>query len=292
MFRNQYDSEVSVWSPQGRLHQVEYAMEAVKQGTATVGLKGRDAVVLVALGKSSELSVALRKIIPIDEHLGISIAGITADARVLSRYLHSSCLSYRYAYDATHPVERLMTNLGNKMQCTTQRYDRRPYGVGLLVAGYDEKGPNLYQVMPSAVIYNCKAQSIGSRSQGARTYLERNLNGFLTCSNDELICHGILAIKNSQPIDGTSSGKEKAPVPFTVTVAIVAKDQPFKMLTAEEVEKYTNMANEMGAAAQPQPPINPDDDDDNGDDRPPVALIEPEAGAAADPQPDVAVMEH
>ncbi|BFF97424.1 proteasome subunit alpha type-1-like [Drosophila madeirensis] len=292
MFRNQYDGDVSVWSPQGRLHQVEYAMEAVKQGTATVGLKGRDAVVLVALGKSSELSVAMRKIIPIDEHLGIAIAGITADARVLSRFLHSSCLGYRYNYNNVYPVERLMTNLGNKMQCTTQRYDRRPYGVGLLVAGYDQKGPNLYQVMPSAVNYNCKAQSIGSRSQGARTYLERNLESFLECSNDELICHGILAIKNSQPIDKLSGEQEKAAASSNITVAIVGKDQPFKMLSEEQVEQYTKMTNDMGAAAQPQPPINPDDDDDDEDGRPPGALIEPEDGGAAEPQVGFALMEH
>lgn len=73
-----------MWSPQGRLHQVEYAMEAVKQGSATIGLKNKDFAVLIALKRaSSELSSYQKKIIEIDDHLGISMAGITADARVL-----------------------------------------------------------------------------------------------------------------------------------------------------------------------------------------------------------------
>lgn len=137
-FRNQYDNDVTVWSPQGRLHQVEYAMEAVKQGSATIGLKSRTHAVVVALKRaSSELSSYQKKIIPIDTHMGISIAGLTADARLLSRYMRSECLTHRYAHDEAMPVSRLINMLGNKLQVCTQRYDRRPYGVGLLVAGYD-----------------------------------------------------------------------------------------------------------------------------------------------------------
>ncbi|CAG2063563.1 unnamed protein product, partial [Timema podura] len=138
LFRNQYDSDVTVWSPQGRLHQVEYAMEAVKLGSATVGLKNSTHAVIIALKRaSSELSAHQKKIIPIDTHMGITISGLTADARMLSRYMRTECLNHKYSHDALLPVSRLIANLGNKMQVCTQRYDRRPYGVGLLVAGYD-----------------------------------------------------------------------------------------------------------------------------------------------------------
>ncbi|XP_017121143.1 proteasome subunit alpha type-1 [Drosophila gunungcola] len=283
MFRNQYDSDVTVWSPQGRLHQVEYAMEAVKLGTATVGLKNRETAVLVALCKpTSELSASQRKIIPIDDHLGISIAGITADARVLSRYLRSECLNYKHSYDSTYPVSRLITNLGNKMQTTTQRYDRRPYGVGLLVAGYDENGPHIYQVTPSATFYNCKANSIGSRSQSARTYLERNLGTFLDSSNDDIICHGILAILGSLPTDEHQS-KENA-AQFNITVAIVGKNQPFKILSEEENEKYLRMAKEKGAPVDP--PRNDDDDDrPSPPDQPEAGPRDPEVLVATEQRP-------
>ena len=81
-FRNQYDNDVTTWSPQGRLHQVEYAMEAVKQGSATVGVKSKNHAVLVALKRaSSELSAYQKKIMNLDDHMGMSIAGLTADAK-------------------------------------------------------------------------------------------------------------------------------------------------------------------------------------------------------------------
>ncbi|KAJ8969109.1 hypothetical protein NQ314_001919 [Rhamnusium bicolor] len=113
MFRNQYDSDVTVWSPQGRLHQVEYAMEAVNLGSATVGLKSKTHAVLIALKRaSSELSAYQKKIINIDDHIGITISGLTADARILSRYMRTECLNYKYSFDAFMPLNRLISVLG------------------------------------------------------------------------------------------------------------------------------------------------------------------------------------
>ncbi|XP_037953010.1 proteasome subunit alpha type-1 [Teleopsis dalmanni] len=254
MFRNQYDSDVTVWSPQGRLHQVEYAMEAVKLGSATVALKSRDYALLVALPRNaSDLAASQVKINQIDDHLGISFAGITADARSLASYLRSSCISYKYVYDNSFPVDRLMGELGCKMQSTTQRYDRRPYGVGLLVAGYDDNGPHVFQITPSANYLNCKAMSIGSRSQSARTYLERHLSVFPDCSKDELICHGIQAIRGTLPNDDLVGKDYQSPL-MSLSIAIVGKDQPFTILNETETLKYINMAKEKGAApVQSQP---------------------------------------
>ena len=99
-------------------------------------------------------------------------------------------MNYRYVRDEPYPVTRLMVNLGNKMQTCTQRYDRRPYGVGLLVAGYDDAGPHIYQTCPSANYFECKSMAIGARSQSARTYLEKHLDLFLTTPTDALIKHG------------------------------------------------------------------------------------------------------
>lgn len=270
MFRNQYDSDVTVWSPQGRLHQVEYAMEAVKLGSATVGLKNKDYAVLIALKRaSSELSSYQKKIIPIDDHLGISIAGITADARILSRYMRQECLNYKYSYDDHFPVGRLIANLGNKMQVCTQRYDRRPYGVGLLVAGYDDQGPHIYQTCPSANFFDCKAMSIGSRSQSARTYLEKHLNSFPDCTKEELIRHGVQALQDTLPNEVELNNKN-------ISIAIVGKDENFHILEEQENGQYlTNIVRRGGGSGsgqaassggqppadddQPQPPNEPAD---------------------------------
>lgn len=232
MFRNQYDNDVTVWSPQGRLHQVEYAMEAVKQGSATVGLKNETHAVLVALKRaSSELSAHQKKIIPIDNHCGIAIAGLTADARLLSKYMRTECLSNRFAREAPLPISRLVSRLGNKMQICTQRYDRRPYGVGLLVAGYDDLGPRIYQTCPSANYFDCKAMAIGSRSQSARTYLEKYLDEFKTCPLEELVRHGLRALRECLPNEVELTNKN-------ASVAIVGKEMDFTVFEDDAVEPY------------------------------------------------------
>lgn len=232
MFRNQYDNDVTTWSPQGRLHQVEYAMEAVKQGSACVGLKNADYAVLLALKRStSELSAHQKKIIPVDEHIGIAIAGLTADARVLTRFMRNECTNERYAHDQPLPVSRLVSKLGLKMQACTQRYDRRPFGVGLLIAGFDSKGPHIYQTCPSANYFDCKCMAIGARSQSARTYLEKNLDAFTASNLTELIRHGLLALRECLPNEMELSIKN-------VSIAIVGRDRSFSLFDDDHVNQW------------------------------------------------------
>lgn len=254
MFRNQYDSDVSVWSPQGRIYQIEYAMEAVKQGSATVGVKSTTHVVLVALKRApSELSAHQKKILIMDEHMGISIAGLAADARIFSRFMRSECLNHRYAYNAPMPVSRLVSMIGSKSQIPTQRYGRRPFGVGLLVGGYDDLGTHLYQTCPSANYYECKCMAIGARSQSARTYLEKHLNEFPNASLDDLIRHALRALRDTLPNEIELSTKN-------VSVSIVGKDMPFTVYNDDNVKPYLDSI-ESDARA-------PAIDDAPGDDAP------------------------
>ena len=117
MFRNQYDTDVTTWSPAGRLFQVEYAMEAVKQGSAAIGLRSKTHVVLACVNKSQcELSSHQRKIFKVDDHIGVAIAGLTADGRVLSRYMRSECINYSFTYESSLPVGRLVVQLADKAQ--------------------------------------------------------------------------------------------------------------------------------------------------------------------------------
>lgn len=232
MFRNQYDSDVSTWSPQGRIYQIEYAMEAVKQGSATVAIKSQTHVVVVALKRaSSELAAHQKKIVPIDTHLGISIAGLSADARILSRFMRNECLNHKYAYSAPMPVSRLVSLIGSKAQIPTQRYGRRPFGVGLLVVGYDSLGPHLYQTCPSANFYQCKSMAIGARSQSARTYLEKHLTTFPTCSLDDLIKHALRALRDTLPNEIELSTKN-------CSLGIVGKSSPFAIFEDEKMKPY------------------------------------------------------
>lgn len=236
MFRNQYDSDVTTWSPQGRLHQVEYAMEAVKQGSATVGLKSKTHAVLVALKRaSSELSAHQKKITPLDSHMGMSIAGLTADAKSLSRWMRTECLMSRYYNNTALRLNLLITDLGNKMQLCIQGYNKRPYGVGLLVAGCDDQGPHIYQVCPSANFYDCKSMAIGARSQSARTYLEKHLDEFPDCPDVEaLVAHGLRALRDTLPNEVDLTNKN-------VSIAVVGIDKDFVVYEDESVDPYLEL---------------------------------------------------
>jgi 20S proteasome subunit alpha 6 len=235
MFRNQYDSDVTTWSPQGRLHQVEYAMEAVKQGSATVGLKNQTHAVLVAFKRRpSPLASYQEKVLTVDDHLGVSFAGLTADAKSLGRWMRTECLNSRYFHNTPLRVSTLTNDLGNKMQLCIQGYNKRPYGVGMLVAGFDSQGPHIVQTCPSANFYPCRAMAIGARSQSARTYLEKFLDEFKGCELEELVKHGLRALRDTLPNE-VELNKEN------VTIAIVGKGHSFRTSTEAELESYLSM---------------------------------------------------
>ncbi|KZS97706.1 N-terminal nucleophile aminohydrolase [Sistotremastrum niveocremeum HHB9708] len=198
MFRNTYDSDNTVFSPQGRLHQVEYALEAVKQGSAAVGLVSKTHAVLLALKRSTgELAAYQQKMIRIDDHVGIAIAGLTSDARVLSNFMRQQAMSSRMMFNRPVPVNRLVTSIADKAQVNTQEYGRRPYGVGFLVIGQDQSGPHLHEFSPSGNSYEYYAMSIGARSQSAKTYLEKHFAEFADCSLEKLIQHGLYALRET-----------------------------------------------------------------------------------------------
>ncbi|GAA5988237.1 hypothetical protein JCM11641_002096 [Rhodosporidiobolus odoratus] len=198
MHRNSYDNDNSTFSPQGRLHQVEYALEAVKQGSACVGLRSNTHVILLGLKRSTgELASYQKKLIRIDHHLGVAIAGLTSDARVLSNFMRTQAMSSRMLYNRPLPISRIVGAIADKAQINTQHYGRRPYGVGLLVAGYDEKGPHLYEFSPSGNCLEYYAMSIGARSQSAKTYLEAHFEEFADCDLPTLIKHGLHALRDT-----------------------------------------------------------------------------------------------
>jgi 20S proteasome subunit alpha 6 len=227
MFRNQYDNDVVTWSPQGRIFQIEYAMEAVKQGSATIGLKNKTHAVIVALKRApSELSSHQKKVFALDDHVCMSISGLASDARSLGRFLRAECMESKWAFDEPLPVSRLVGAVSDKLQRCTQFWSRRPFGVGLLIAGYDAKGPHIYQVEPSAISYKCKSMAIGARSQSGRTYLERHMDEISQSSREELIKHGLMALRECLPGD-------KELTAANTSIAIVGEGQELSLFEDE-----------------------------------------------------------
>jgi 20S proteasome subunit alpha 6 len=146
---------------------------------------------------AEELSSYQKKVIEIDSHMGIAIAGLSSDARVLSNFMKQQSLGSRMTYGRAIPLDRIVTQIGDRAQTNTQHYGKRPYGVGLLVAGVDDAGPHLFEFQPSGLTHEMLACAIGARSQMARTYLERNLDEFPESSRDELINHGLKALRET-----------------------------------------------------------------------------------------------
>lgn len=176
----------------------------------------------------------------IDEHVGIAIAGLTSDARVLSNFMKSQCLGHRLTYGRDMPVRSLVDMIGSKAQINTQHYGKRPYGVGLLVAGVDETGPHLFEFQPSGMTEEMVAFAIGARSQMARTYLEKNIDAFAACGREELVQHGLKALKESLvqdrelTVENTSvgiAGVSKADDGLT-------KIEPFSVYDGQEVNAW------------------------------------------------------
>jgi 20S proteasome subunit alpha 6 len=243
MFRNQYDTDITTYSPQGRLHQVEYAMEAVKQGSAVVGVRSKTHVILATLKRSSsELASHQKKLSQVDDHVGVAIAGLTADARVLSRFMRTECLNHSYTFGTPVPVARLALTVADKCQISTQRASKRPFGVGLLIAGYDSTGPHLYQTCPSGNYFEYISMAIGARSQSSKTYLERSFKEFEECDIEALAKHAILALRES-----VASAKDTDLTVENTAIAIVGKDTPFTIFEDEAVKPYLACLDEEDA---------------------------------------------
>ena len=224
-------------------------MEAVKQGSPCAGLRSKTHAVLVAFKRSAdELASYQEKLFKIDSHMGIAISGLTADARFLCKHMRTECLNYDFVYGGTLQTGRLVTQVADMHQDTTQGRGKRgrPFGVGLLVIGYDKTGPHVYQTCPSANYYEYKAQAIGARSQSAKTYLERHFDTFDDLSLNELIAHGL------KSIEGAAGDKDLDE--FNTGICYVGKDCKLTMCTPEEIRNYINAAG-IGATSAPSSPV-------------------------------------
>ncbi|KAI5949552.1 PRE5 [Candida jiufengensis] len=269
MFRNNYDNDSVTYSPTGRLFQVEYALEAIKQGSAAVGLISKNHVVLVALKRNAEeLGSYQKKIIKIDNHMGVALAGLAPDARVLSNFLRKQAMQCKMIFNRPIQTYKAALTIADKAQENTQSYGSRPYGVGLLIAGYDETGPHLIEFLPSGSVLEYYGAAIGARSQAARTYLERNLDEIKQSESiEQLITHGLYALRDTLSQDVELSFKN-------TSVAVVGKDQDFITYDGEDVQQWldkldsvTNERNRTSSSGNEEQPEEPTQEESHEGDR-------------------------
>lgn len=234
-----YDRAITVFSPDGHLFQVEYALEAVNKGTLAVGVRGTDCVVLGAEKKSAaklQEPRTVRKIVHIDDHICLAFSGLTADARVLIDKARVEAQSFRLTFDEPISVEYLTKYVAQVQQKYTQSGGVRPFGISTLIVGFDsDNNPQLYQTDPSGIYSSWKANAIGRNSKTVREYLEKN---YAEVSGNEAIK---LCVKSLMEML-EASGK-------TIELVVMRPDG-LRVLPEEEVDAVVKAVEEEAAAAE------------------------------------------
>ena len=153
MYRSQYDGDVRTWSPQGRLFQVEYAMEAENQGSTVMVVRSKTHVVSVALMRRiNKMADYTEKVFKLDEHAGIAFSGLAADARTLTGEMRDECINHKFTYDECLPAARLVAGVADDFAERGMGFGGgRPYGVGLITFAYDQTGSRIFYINPAGL---------------------------------------------------------------------------------------------------------------------------------------------
>ncbi len=225
-----YDRAITVFSPDGRLFQVEYAREAVKRGTTTVGLKYKVGAVLIVDKRVTSHLVepgSIEKIFEIDSHIGCATSGLVADARALIDRARVDAQINEITYNEKIQVKTLVKRICDFKQTYTQYGGVRPFGTALLVAGVDDTGARLFATDPSGALMEYKASSEGAGRSGAMEYFESHYKEGLT--KDEAIDLGIKAL---------NKGTEGKLNPDATEIGVVDKNFKFHILSPEDTKEY------------------------------------------------------
>ncbi|WP_202319078.1 archaeal proteasome endopeptidase complex subunit alpha [Archaeoglobus neptunius] len=231
-----YDRAITVFSPDGRLFQVEYAREAVKRGATAIGIKCKDGVILIAdkrVGSKLLEADTIEKIYKIDEHICAATSGLVADARVLIDRARIEAQINRLTYDELITVKELAKRICDFKQQYTQFGGVRPFGVSLLIAGVDDV-PKLYETDPSGALLEYKATAIGMGRNAVIEHFEKEYDPEM--SFDDALVMGLIAM--GKAIESEISA-ENIEVGYVRT-----EDRKFKEMTVEELKPYVDRANE------------------------------------------------
>ncbi len=223
----------TMFSPEGRLFQIEYAIEAVRRGATAIVCRNKNSVVFAVEKKSSELQdndKGSEKIFKIDDHIGVAIAGLTADARVLVDRARVQAQVNILSYDEKISVKECTLNICEYLQSFTMNAGTRPFGVSFLIAGIDSSGPSLYLTDPSGAMWGYKAFAIGAGANEARAFLENNYKEDI---NDEEL--KLLPLRALKEIMGDALDKNTCDIAF-----ILKEDVKFRLLNMDEKEELLN----------------------------------------------------
>jgi proteasome alpha subunit len=238
-----YDRAITVFSPDGRLFQVEYAREAVKRGTTAVGIKAANGVVLLVDKRITSRLVeaeSIEKIFQIDDHIGAATSGLVADARALVDRARVEAQVNRVSYDELIGVEVISKKICDHKQTYTQYGGVRPYGTALLIAGVDDSKSRLFETDPSGALLEYKATAIGAGRNAVVEVFEADYKEDMDV--DAAILLGMDALYKA------AEGKFDA---STLEVGVVTlEDKQFRKLVPEEVGNYVQQILEKHSGSE------------------------------------------
>lgn len=244
-----YDSRTTIFSPEGRLYQVEYAMEAISHAGTCLGILAKDGILLAAerrnTNKLLDGAIFSEKIYKLNEDMVCSVAGITSDANVLTNELRVIAQRYQLNYGAPMPCEQLVSYLCDIKQAYTQYGGKRPFGVSILYMGWDKHyGYQLYQSDPSGNYGGWKATCIGNNAGAAVSMLKQELNeNEIKVSNAQDLAIKVL----SKTLDMTKLTSEKIEM---ATLTRENNKTVIKILTNSEVDGLIAKYEKLEAEAE------------------------------------------
>jgi proteasome alpha subunit len=227
-----YDRAITMFSPDGRLLQVEYAKKTVRLGNTAIGMVCKDAVLLVADKRIVDTLVvpeAIEKIFQIDDHIISTASGILSDARILIERAQLKAQQNRITFDSPIDTLTIVKDLCNLKQYCTQSGGLRPFGVSLLIAGVDEDGLKLFETDPTGLYYQYRATVIGEGETDAEEILHKEFKDGMTLDDGMK-----LAIKALKKVLGDAFDAER------IDAAYVKSDE--KMMhkfSRDQISKYS-----------------------------------------------------
>jgi proteasome alpha subunit len=229
-----YDRAITVFSPDGRLYQVEYAIETVRRGTLAIGIKSRDGVVLAVEEKTRKLQInnVTQKIFQVDDHIGVAAAGYIPDARTQVDHARFFAQSNRLINDEPVDVEGVAKNIADMAQQFTQYAGVRPFGVALILAGVDKNGSNLFLTDPSGTYIGYDAVAIGAGSDQVTDFLEKSYKADIPMAEAAALAVECIYIVSE---DKSSTKNLKMAI-------IDTEGHAMRKVEDEELEKYAAMA--------------------------------------------------